>query len=257
MTRGNERARRAAPRRRLYGRRKGRALRSGQQRLLDTLLPRLEIRLPSPGERCDPGRLFTARPAALWLEIGFGAGEHLAWQAEHHPRVGVLGAEVFRNGVAKLLRRIEERGLNNVRVLLGDGRDLLEVLPDASLERVFALFPDPWPKSRHHKRRLVQAATLDELARLLVDGGELRLATDDLGYLRWMLKHLRRHPAFDWLARRPSDWRQRPADWPATRYELKALGQGRRPAYLRYRRRPRGAAPAAKRPCGRSRGALN
>lgn len=246
MDRGHERGARTGPRRRLHGRRWGRPLRKGQQQLMETLLPRLEIRLPEAGERLDPRALFDPPPRAVWLEIGFGAGEHIAWQAARHPEIGLIGAEVFRNGVAKLLRRVEERGLGNVRVLVGDGRDLVEVLPDASLERLFVLFPDPWPKTRHHKRRLVQDSTLDAFARVLADSGELRLATDDMGYLRWTLAHLRGHPAFEWLARRPRDWRERPADWPATRYELKALGQGRRPAYLRYRRRARAAEPGDK-----------
>lgn len=226
----------------LYGRRRGRRLRPGLKALLETLLPQVGITLPPPGARLDPGALFVrppgagARPREVWLELGFGSGEHLARQAERHPHVGLIGAEVYTQGVARLLRRIDDLGLSNVRIYQGDGRDLLDALADRSIGRVFILFPDPWPKVRHHKRRLVQRATLDRLAQVMRDGVELRLATDDMDYARWMLEQLVGHPQFEWLARGPSDWRERPRDWPPTRYEEKALGQGRRVVYLRFRR---------------------
>ncbi len=228
-----------APRRAFYGRRRGRRLRPGRKALLEELLPQLAVVLPEGGGRLDPAALFDSPPEGIWLEIGFGAGEHLAWQAEQHPGAGFLGAEFFVNGVAGLLREVRECGLANVRIHHGDARDLLDVLAPGSLDRVFILFPDPWPKARHHKRRLIRDDTLDRLAEVMKDGAELRLATDDMGYLSWMLERLNRHPAFEWLARGPRDWRERPADWPPTRYEIKALDQGRRPIYLRFRRRPR------------------
>ena len=187
--------------------------------------------------------LFDAPVEAVWLEIGFGAGEHLAAQAEAHPAVGFIGCEVFENGVAKLLAEIEQHQLSNIRLFLDDARLLLAALSEASLARVFILFPDPWPKLRHHKRRIVSRTTLDALARVMIDGAELRLATDDRGYLAWMLEHTTRHPDFQWLARRPADWRNRPSDWPATRYEQKAIAAGRRPTFLCFRRRPRAAHP--------------
>jgi len=224
----------------LHGRRKGRPLRPAQQRVLDALGPRLDITVPGDGAAIDPAGLFPCRPRAVWLEIGFGAGEHLVAQAEANPDVGLIGAEVFQDGIAKMLRRLEHAGSTNVRIYTGDARDLLAVLPDACLERVFVLFPDPWPKTKHHKRRLIQATYLDALARVLVDEGDLRLATDDPSYQGWMAVELHRHPAFAWTARRPADWRTRPADWPPTRYEQKAVDAGRRPVFLRYRRRPRG-----------------
>jgi tRNA (guanine-N7-)-methyltransferase len=139
-----------------------------------------------------------------------------------------------------LLRFVRDRDLTNLRLLQGDGRDLLDVLPGACLGRVFILFPDPWHKLRHHKRRIVRPATLDRLADLMRDGAELRIATDHPEYLRWILECAGTHPAFRWLARGPADWRLRPEDWPPTRYELKALGQGQKPVYLRFERRPRG-----------------
>jgi tRNA (guanine-N7-)-methyltransferase len=227
----------AHPRRATYGRRRGRRLRGGQETLLSDLLPQLRVNLPQQGEQLQPCRLFGREPAGLWLEIGFGRGEHFAWQAARHPEVGLLGAEVFVDGIVALLRRVREGSLENLRIYKGDGRDLLDILPERSLQRVFILFPDPWPKRRHHKRRLLQQATLDRLAELMVAGAELRLATDHGDYLRWILERAADHPAFEWLARRPADWRQRPADWPATRYEIKALGQGRSPWFLRFRRR--------------------
>ena len=177
-------------------------------------------------------------PRPLWLEIGFGGGEHLAHQADCHPAIGFLGCEVFENGIAKLLAEIDRRGLANIRVFSDDARLLLAALPAASVDRVFILFPDPWPKERHKKRRLVSGETLDRLAAIMRGGAELRLATDDPDYLSWMLERVTRHPAFEWLARRPADWRERPADWPSTRYEEKARAAGRTAYFLRVIRRP-------------------
>lgn len=223
---------------RLFGRRKGRPLRAAQQRLVDELLPRLA--LDTGAVRLDPAGLFDSPRDELWLEIGFGGGEHLAWQASRNPDVGFIGAEIFLNGVATLLREIEDQKLENVRIWNGDARDLLQVLPAASLSRVFILHPDPWPKARHHKRRIVSQETLDRLAMLMRQGAELRLATDDPGYKSWMVEHLTRHPDFEWLARGPKDWRTPPEDWPQTRYEAKGLKEGRPPLYLSYRRRAEG-----------------
>jgi tRNA (guanine-N7-)-methyltransferase len=190
---------------------------------MDALLPRLAFDLATPQD-------------SLWLEIGFGAGEHLAWQAANNPEVTLVGCEVYRNGIAALLGRIEREEIANVRIWPADARDLLEKLPADSIERAFLLFPDPWPKARHAERRFVSTANLDALARVLKPGAELRFATDDPAYLGWALERLTSHPAFRWQVEGPADWRQRPADWPPTRYELKALAEGRKPAYLRLRR---------------------
>ncbi|MFQ5953541.1 MAG: tRNA (guanine(46)-N(7))-methyltransferase TrmB [Kiloniellales bacterium] len=233
--------RRLGDRRRIvYGRRRGRRLRPGRQRLIDELLPGLEIRLPQHGRPLDPRGLFDPAVEAVWLELGFGAGEHLACQAKAHPTVGMIGCEPFVNGVAALLARIERERLQNVRIFADDGRDLIDVLPEASIGRVFVLFPDPWPKRRHGKRRVVSADSLAGLARVMADGAELRLASDVPEQVRSMLAQTLASRAFEWTARRPGDWRQRPSDWPPTRYELKALDEGRRSAYLSFRRRPRG-----------------
>jgi tRNA (guanine-N7-)-methyltransferase len=222
--------------RRFYGRRKGRPLRKGQQSHIDALLPRLAIELPESGE-LDPRALFPQPPQEAWLEIGFGGGEHLAEQARANPQAGIIGCEVFLNGIATLLTQIETHGVRNVRVYPEDARDLLDVLPERSLDRVFLLFPDPWPKRRHAERRFIQTANLDLLARLMKPGAEFRVASDDPTYIGWALSHLTAHPAFHWTARRPQDWRERPADWPPTRYEAKALREGRKPAYFRFVRR--------------------
>jgi len=226
------------PQRFVYGRRRGRKLRPGKQQLWRRLLPTLRVALPAAGTLA-PASLFDPPVDAVALEIGFGAGEHLAAQAAASPETGFIGCEVFENGVAKLLAEIEQHRLSNIRLFLDDARLLLAALSEASLARVFILFPDPWPKLRHHKRRIVSRATLDALARVMADGGELRLATDDRDYLAWMLEHATAHRDFEWLARRPGDWRTRPADWPETRYEQKAIAAGRKPSFLRFRRRIR------------------
>jgi tRNA (guanine-N7-)-methyltransferase len=213
-----------------FGRRRGRRLRTGQQGLLADLLPQIAVTAPP----AVPAGLFAPVPREVWLEIGFGGGEHLAAQAASHPDIGFIGCEPFVNGVVSLLAQVKAHGLGNLRIWQGDARALLAGLPASSIGRAFILFPDPWPKARHHKRRLITAPFLDGLARVLLPGAELRLATDDRDYLVWMLERLTAHPAFAWTARGPGDWRVRPGDWPATRYEAKALVAGRTPAYLRF-----------------------
>ena len=203
---------------------------------MDTLLPQLRVVLPPTGP-LDPQAMI---PGAtdFWFEIGFGAGEHLVAQARAHPDIGLVGAEVFENGVAKLLAAIGRDRLANVRLFVDDGRLLLARLPDRSLGRAFILFPDPWPKERHKKRRIVASETLDELARTLRSGAELRLATDDPDYAAWIAAAVAAHPAFIEISRAQGDWAERPADWPATRYEEKAAAAGRRPWFFRLVRHP-------------------
>lgn len=226
----------------VYGRRRGHKLRKGRLQRLDELLPRLEIALPDePAAVIEPLGWFAPGTREVWLEIGFGAGEHLAVQAEAHPEVGFIGCEPFINGVASLVQRVEEKGLGNVRIFADDARLLLHGLAPASIGRMFTLYPDPWPKTRHHKRRIVGPGTIGRFAAILKDDAELRLATDHPDYARWMLAHLTADPAFRWQARSPADWRERPDDWPVTRYEEKALRAGRRPFYFRFRRLARDA----------------
>lgn len=216
--------------RRLYGRRQGHALRRGQAERVERMLPGLSV--PDDGP-LDARRLFgDDRP--LWLEVGFGAGEHLAFQAAANPGVGLIGCEPFLNGVVSLLRHVEAAGLDNVRVHMGDALDVLERLPDASLERLFLLHPDPWPKARHARRRFVNPGPMALAAAKLKPGGEFRLATDHPLYLRWALMVMRARPEFRWTATHPADWTDVPADWPDTRYAAKARALGHEVWRLRY-----------------------
>ncbi len=200
------------------------------------LLPAVSPRLAEPA-RTNPLETFDRPLRELWLEIGFGGGEHLLWQARAHPDVGLIGAEPFEDGIVKVLTAIEDEGLGNILVHGDDVRGLLRWLPDGSLSRVFILFPDPWPKKRHLKRRLINGHLVAMLARVLKSGGELRIATDIGDYARTILMALGGEPRFDWTAIRPADWRVRPDDWPATRYEAKAVREGRRCCYLTFVRR--------------------
>jgi tRNA (guanine-N7-)-methyltransferase len=199
------------------------------------LLPQVALTIPSSGQ-LDPCSIFGGGDRSLWVEIGFGGGEHLAIQAARHPEIGFIGCEVFENGIAKLLARIRHSCIENIRIFTDDGRLLIGALPIASIERVFILFPDPWPKRRHEGRRIVSRGTLDALARVMTDGADLRLGTDNREFLSWVLERATDHPAFEWLARRPSNWCERPADWPPTRYEEKAQAAGRPAIFLRFRR---------------------
>jgi len=198
----------------------------------------MAVMMPASG-LIDPKALFGVAPASIWLEIGFGGGEHLAMQAQTHSQIGFIGCEIFENGIVKLLAQIERCRLENIRIFTDDARLLIEALPPGSVDRVFILFPDPWPKRRHNKRRLIAGDTLDGLAEIMADDAELRLATDDRDYLCRMLERCTDHRDFEWLARRSRDWHVRPQDWPSTRYEEKARAAGRSAAFLRFKRRPR------------------
>jgi tRNA (guanine-N7-)-methyltransferase len=221
-----------------YGRRKGRPLRKGRRSLYETLLPQLMVELPDDAP-LDPASLFDPRPGAVWLEIGFGGGEHFAAQAAANPGIGCIGCEVFESGIASALGHIAAGDLRNVRIFPDDARELLRVLAPQSLDRVFLLFPDPWPKRRHAGRRFVNRANLDRLAELMRDDAELRIASDDPTYIEWALRNVTAHPAFRWMAEAPADWLERPADAIETRYEHKAREAGRVPMFFRFRRLPR------------------
>lgn len=224
---------------RFHGRRHGRKLRAGRQDLVRSLLPRLRVPISDDGVALDPRTAFDRPTAPVWLEIGFGCGEHLFHRAAASPDIGFIGCEPFVNGVANLLARVAEADLHNVRIFDDDARLLLPRLAEASVERIFLLFSDPWPKKRHHRRRFLSPETLDKLANILADGGQIWVASDHMGSVAWTLQHATRHRAFRWLARRPDDWRRRPQDWIPTRYESKALAAGGKCAYLRFERCPR------------------
>ncbi len=226
------------PHRNFYGRLKGKTLKKSQKAYLDVDLAKL-----SPGpvswdenpERVplDLGNLFGGKP--VWLEIGFGGGEHMVHQAACNPETGIIGAEPYINGVAMLLGKIRRAGVENLAVYPGDARDLMDVLPENSIARAFLLYPDPWPKKRHHRRRFVTQEHLQPLARVLRPGAIFRVATDIPDYVRQTLEEVPK-AGFDWLAERPADWRAPWDDWISTRYEQKALREGRTPHYLTFRK---------------------
>jgi tRNA (guanine-N7-)-methyltransferase len=229
-----------APWRNFYGRRHGKSLRSSQVGYLEQDLGRLQIANVSwedNPERAeiDPSALFD-NPHEVWLEIGFGGGEHMVFQAARNPEIGFIGCEPYINGVAMLLGKVRAAGVNNLAIHPGDVRDLFDVLPAASIDRAFLLYPDPWPKTRHHRRRFVNPEFLDPLADALKPGAELRVATDIGDYVRQTLEQLTGHQAFEWLVERPADWREAWEDWTPTRYEQKALREGRKPHYLTFLR---------------------
>jgi tRNA (guanine-N7-)-methyltransferase len=220
---------------RSYGRRRARAPSARQRALWRDVLPRVAVP-EDAAALADLRALFTPPVGDVWLEVGFGGGEHLIWQAREHRDIGLIGCEPFEDGVFKLVSAIESESLTNIRVCADDARPLLRLLPAASLGRAFILFPDPWPKKRHHKRRIVSPATLAELARVLRPGAELRVATDVSAYASAILNVALHNTALRWAARGPADWRQRPVDWPQTRYEAKAVAAGRRCYYVRFER---------------------
>lgn len=225
--------------RNFYGRIKGKALRPAQQRYLDEDLRLLQLRdvtlADNPSRQpIDPTAIFgDQRP--LWLEVGFGGGEHLVHQCARNPEIGLLGCEPYINGVAMLLGKIRAAQVANLRIHPWDVRELFEVLPDACISRAFLLYPDPWPKARHHRRRFVTADHLVPLARVLQPGAIFRVATDIPDYVRQTMEEVPR-AGFDCLTPSPEDWEKPWDDWISTRYEQKALREGRRPHYLTFRR---------------------
>jgi len=224
------------PAERLYGRVRGHKLRPRQQALLDLTLPRLAF---PEALAHDPAAAFSPRPAQLWLEIGFGSGEHAQSLAAAHPDAGLIACEVFDNGICSLLSRLVPEGAEadapipaNLRLWTDDARLLLRQLPEASLDKLFLMFPDPWPKARHTKRRFVHPDQIPLVARVLKPGGEWRIASDDPTYQAWVAEVMAAQHAFDV----PEPARERPLDWPPTRYEAKAFRAGRSPLYWCMRR---------------------
>jgi tRNA (guanine-N7-)-methyltransferase len=229
---------------RLYGRSSGHKLRLAQQQLIDTLLPAIAV--PADGEIGSRQLFGDERP--LHLEIGFGSGEHLAARADLLPDHGFIGCEPFINGVAAALAHVRDRQLANIRIWRGDALDVLRRVPDGALSFVYLLHPDPWPKARHSKRRMINDGPLELIAAKLGPGGELRVATDHPIYLEWALMIMQRHAErFEWLAQKPSDFLEPPGGWLETRYGAKSRREGRRPYYLRYRRaRPAGSSRSSR-----------
>lgn len=216
-----------------FGRRQGRPLRRRKAELMESNLPALTLALPAENSPLIAASQFPFAPQALWMEIGFGGGEHLVAQAEQNPAIAFIGCEPFRNGVASLLDHIDRRAVKNIRIYPNDARHVLDALPDASLDRCFVLFSDPWPKARHAERRFIGTENLPRLARVLKAGAELRLATDDAQLATWMTEHCDADKNFARLFHGTTP----PADWVATRYEQKAIKAGRQPVYMGYQRR--------------------
>lgn len=220
---------------RLYGRSSGHKLRQGQAALVETFLPQISI--PDEGEITSRRLFGDDRP--LHFEIGFGAGEHLAYRADLLPDHGFIGCEPFLNGVATMLGHVRDATLANVRLHMGDALEVLERVPDGALSFVYLLHPDPWPKARHAKRRMMNDGPVDMIAAKLRPGGEFRMATDHPVYLNWALMVMERHlHQFEWLAESSKDWLGYPGGWPETRYAAKARREGRTPHQFRYRRLP-------------------
>lgn len=218
---------------RLYGRSSGHKLRKAQQELVDKLLPALEV--PDEGELTAAGLFGEDRP--MHFEIGFGSGEHLADRADMLPDHGFIGAEPFLNGVAAALAHVREKHLTNIRLRRGDALEVLQRVPNGALSFLYLLHPDPWPKARHAKRRMINDGPVELFAAKVKPGGEFRLATDDPTYLNWSLMIMGRHArTFEWLAERPRDFLEPSGGWIETRYGAKSRREGRRPYYLRYRR---------------------
>jgi tRNA (guanine-N7-)-methyltransferase len=219
----------------LHGRRRGRKLSDRRIFLLHTILPRLSLDVSQP--IADPASLFPDKPSALWLEIGFGGGEHLAAEAKAHPDAGYIGCEFFLNGLAKALAYIDADQLRNVRLYDGDARIAIEALPPGSLDGAYLLYPDPWPKRRHRERRFLARETLERLARVMRPGAELRFATDIDSNAGWTLAQVLRVGKFSWNPSCGTDWRVPWEGWTPTRYEAKALRSGRRPVYFTFLRK--------------------
>ena len=218
-----------------FGRRHGKSLRPLQASLLDTLLPKLLLDLEASAPSITV-ELFEAPVDKVRLEIGFGGGEHLLHRLKENPDAGFIGVEPFVNGMAKLLAGLQAEPRDNVRLFNQDAALLLDWLPAASLSHVDILYPDPWPKKRQHKRRFISPENLVRLARCIKPGGRLCFASDIADYVSWTLIHVRAHGCFEFDAQDADGWRKPYAGWPGTRYEAKALREGRTPAYLSFTR---------------------
>jgi len=223
---------------RTYGRRHVKKLKGIRALAIEDVLPQVSIFLPEGDGFIDPKSFFDFSVKEIWFEIGFGGGEHLLHQAINNPDIGLIGCEPFINGVSSLCVGIREKNVKNIRVWPSDARMLMDRIVPQSLDRLFLLHPDPWPKNRHHKRRFLQMETLDKLAQLLKLDALFRMATDHQELAVWLLKKMYFHSAFEWCAASADDWRKPPLDCPETRYGQKGLEQGRPPIYFSFRRVP-------------------
>ena len=228
------------PHDKFFGRRKGKPLTKASKERFESILPSISITV-NEDTIFNADALFQTEVKTLWFEVGFGGGEHMVWLAQKNPDVSIIGCEPYMNGTAKLLRDIEDDDIKNIRIYPDDARHIMEKMDDASLDKAFALFGDPWRKYRHRERRFIGNDNLNRFARILKDGAILRIATDHSIYLQWILRWAPVHPDFEWLDEGPQDWATRKDDWPETRYERKALREGRKSSYLTFKRKPRSA----------------
>ena len=208
---------------RTYGRSKGKPLSPNQKLLMKKEYPKIDISKLVIEAKNPLNNI----KGEVWLEIGFGSAEHILWQAKNNPDVTIIGVEPFLNGVAKAVKGVVDRGLRNILLYRGDARDVINLLPDNSLNRVFILFPDPWQKKRHNKRRLINEKLLSDLYRVIEQEGTFRFGSDITDYVDWVLTRIKSHDGFEWRVSERKDWMERSSDWPETRYLAKALEEGR------------------------------
>ena len=218
----------------IYGRRKGKGSRQNITSIIDSKLPKFAINIEKISKISNLKALFPKNINEIWLEIGFGSGEHLIEQAKVNPKVGFIGIEVYEDGIAKAVSSIVKLGITNVKIYPNDANNLIYALPKMSIQKTFILFPDPWPKKRHSKRRFISSKNLKQLARIMTEGAQLRIATDHPVLLRWSLEQLINNQSFNWDLSGPESWRKQPSDWFSTRYENKAINAGRKPIYLNF-----------------------
>ncbi len=218
----------------IYGRRRGKGKRNKNLEIIKSQLPKHSINLQNISRASDLKSYFSNRVEEVWLEIGFGSGEHLTSVSEAHPKVGFLGIEVYEDGIAKTLKQISKLGISNIKLINEDANNIIFLLPPKSITKIFLLFPDPWPKKRHAKRRFVNTENLNQLARIMHSGGELLFATDHNDYLSWSLEQFMSTTLFKSENLDQNSWKNQPNGWFSTRYEQKAIEAGRSPKYLKF-----------------------
>ncbi len=235
LTKLTHTAREIDPEIKFYGRRKGKKIRPYRQSLMDDLLPKITAKFEPEFASTDPNSFFDKKYKEIWLEIGFGNGEHMAEQARQNPDIGIIGCEPFLNGVSNLLTQIDQQNIENIRIWPDDARVLIDALQTDSINKVFVLHPDPWPKKRHRWRRFIQTETLNMFSRIMNKDSILRMASDDPDLAEWMLTKAWQNDNFEWMAECQSDWKVRPDDWFETRYEKKGYTENRPPFYLQFK----------------------
>ena len=220
----------------LFGRKKGRTLSAAKKKILEKVFPKLRIYSDKKIGK-NVFNEFSCEVNSFWLEVGFGNGEHINWQLEKNPNIAFFCSEPYLNGTANFLASLKEENYERIRILMEDGESLLNLLPSASISKTFILFPDPWPKKKHQKRRFINNHIIQKLSRVMKSNGELRIATDSSSYCAWILHFVLKSEEFVWQAKCKKDFLSKPEDWPMTRYEKKAILSGKSPIYLIFRKK--------------------